>query len=1305
MPSKFECELFPFQKRAVAWMLGREGVILDNDGRLMDNNCRKVDLPSRFPVESCAYEVPTSSSDVLGTASMTHTALLHDNYKSMKGGILAEEMGLGKTVEVLALICVHPRAASPRKSNLEDSSVLYKIGSAEAALDVKMVKNSPRIYGISNARPHESPHRLYNVEYTQYDQFYKTPDQFQVRIPSEATPNVSLELEQCSATLIITPPAILDQWEREIRTHIPMFKVFVYQGMSKMQQLFERGVDTTAEKAGHSSDKIRSVLCSHDIVLTTYNVLSKEIHHAREIPDRATRSGNIYKRQRSPLVTLDWWRVVLDEAQMIESGVSNAAKVARLIPRQNAWAVSGTPVRKDAEDLRGLLIFLRIEPYAGSQRLWNRMVTCYPQVFQRIFNTLALRHTKETIRQEITLPPQKRMVVNMAFSQIEEQNYSQMLQELCDQLGVNRHGQPLSDHRSDNPAPAESIMRGWLTRLRQVCLHPEVGDRNHTNLGRSKAPRTVDQVLDVMMEQNETALLAEERNLLMSRIRRGQILEHAGNSQSALDIWERSLGDSQRLVHECRRQLSLLLGERHKFSEDGRPNDNPRSRESEEAERTLEGLDSKENEPLNMTVYRQRLRSMIDLEHLCTFFVANAYYQIRLRSSPPAASPVSDLGKKETEAYDRAKMLRKELLVESERKAERRMGMIRSSTTKATHIPAMKELSLRTTVSKAESICTRLDKLVHALNCQADLIKEMQDELRRLLYLPLVDQEDPQEVQGDEYETSTKQQDDLYVRVDVFRAVVSDRHEAVSGQKNNRIDNEMAKLLKDAEASSGHSPELLLKLAASRQHHKPSPELGSIKGLLSEMRELKTFLKTHVREGSTQGDSEATGVVSLYEIVQEMSRSQWKLSVALEKQSEIFTDTMNARLEYYRQLQRISDTVTPWEVDYTDTEREDILSDMQDRESKIIAQATTLKSKARYLMHLKEDASVKSSASTRLCVVCQCGFDRGLLTSCGHTYCGGCWQMWWKSHRTCPACKKKLWAYDLHQIAEKPQNLVAEEETLPRSRTSSRVSTPRPNGIYASVRTSVLDEIKNIEISQSYGTKVDTLTRHILWLRDKDPGAKSVIFSQYRDFLKLLKTVFVKAKIGCATIEEKDGITNFKTDASVECFFLHAQAQSSGLNLVEATHVFLCEPLLNYTIEIQAIARVDRIGQHSPTTVWMYIINGTVEKAIYELSIRRRLTHMGKVRSENGLRDGPGSHTDEQSLSDEFLEAANTRELQETATANLFSKGRDSAGDEVVAQSDLWKCLFSQHSREGGVEGEEALNRNAIAEIGDGSIG
>ena len=194
---------------------------------------------------------------------------------SLRGGILSEEMGLGKTVEVIALILMHRRPPHP---------------------------------------------------------------------PFVLDQNSGNQVRPTGATLIVTPPNLKSQWLSEMDQHAPGLRVMYYGGV---------------KRHGSSGDELVKELAEHDVVVTTYNVLQAEIHFATDPPQRAMRHERRHPRPKSPLVQLSWWRVCLDEAQQIESGVSAAAKVARTIPRVNAWGVTGTPIKDNVKDLWGLLLFLR----------------------------------------------------------------------------------------------------------------------------------------------------------------------------------------------------------------------------------------------------------------------------------------------------------------------------------------------------------------------------------------------------------------------------------------------------------------------------------------------------------------------------------------------------------------------------------------------------------------------------------------------------------------------------------------------------------------------------------------------------------------------------------------------------------------------------------------------------------------------------------------------------------------------------------------------------------------------------------
>jgi len=1028
------CRLYPFQNRAVRWLLQREGMEHLPNGKVIPRKQTSFEnLPDSFQEFTDVDGQRCFVSHLFMTVA-TDLSNWYDAGRHLKGGILAEEMGLGKTVELISLICLNRRP----------------IG-AQSGIDRDGLRES-------------------------------------------------------GATLIITPPAILEQWKQEIESHAPALRVFHYTGLQRHEKM--------------SDEELVQMIADHDIVLTTYNVLAREIHHAGDAPQRSLRYEKRFEPRKTPLVQISWWRVCLDEAQMIESGVSSAARVARLIPRENAWAVTGTPLRKDITDLFGLLLFLHYEPFCNSQDIWIRLYEDFKPVFKAIIGRIALRHSKDRIRNELRLPPQKRVVITIPFTAVEEQHYSHLYEQMCEECGLDATGAPLRDDWDpDSPATIEK-MRHWLTRLRQTCLHPEVAGSNRRALGTGNGPlRSVAEVLEVMIDQNDTLIRSEERALLLSQIRRGQLMENAHRRREALDIWQKALDRSSEIVQECRDQLQ---SEREKQ----RIN---RGTSVETSSDKDDGEEADKNSRIG--TYRQRLRAALEVQHICKFFTANAYYQIK--TDPNLTAPDSEeykaLEKCEVEAYEAAKLIRKEMLTDISRKVERHMSLIRekSKTKSFVHIPKMKPriyssgLEGRRLLEKFEDYC-------EAMNKHAAQYNEWRDAMVKLLLQSLIDQEEG-ELEGNEYETSTKHQEEMYVYMEALRAMFADRHDAITGQKNVLIAHEVKSGIIQAQKGEGPAPQLYLTLMNTRSKIKPDPQLSSLRGIISELRSLVTSLEWQESGGSSRARAELEIVNEVLSNASQMAAEQMKTISSLEKEVEMFRDTMNQRLEYYRQLQQISDTVAPYDEESVGKPlNEELYNAKLQNEATIDGKISALKAKRRYLIHLRDESGSEESA--RICVICQSSFEIGVLTVCGHKYCKDCLRMWWQQHRTCPTCKKHLKANDFHQITYKPRELLVQEEKTPTKLESER---SLKNSIYSDISSGVLREIKNIDLDGSFGTKIDTLARHIMWLRQHDPGAKSIVFSQYKNFLGVLASAFLRFKIGYSSVDSKDGIEKFKSDPSV----------------------------------------------------------------------------------------------------------------------------------------------------------------------------
>lgn len=1189
-----ETSLYPFQQRALDWLLRREGVQYNKIGRLVPISEDFLPTPISFRATVDAAGKPIYVSHLRG-AIISDLGSLNDSSHFLRGGILAEEMGLGKTVELIALMNHHKR-------QIPEGDV--------------------------------------------FDAYTGT------------------RVKPSGATLIISPPSLLDQWLSELERHAPELTVKMYSGIPSPSASKEAHEDATAEN-----------IMQYDVVLSTYAVLAREIHFAAPRPDRSLRHAKRHEARKSPLVQISWWRVCLDEAQMVESGVSNAATVARMIPRCNAWAVSGTPLRKDIQDLRGLLIFLRYEPFAGSKALWDRLDK---QTFCEIFGQIALRHTKDKIRSELQLPPQKRVVITVPFTAIEEQHYQEMLREMCEACGLDDEGRPLQgDWDPNNPTTIER-MRGWLMRIRQTCLHANVGKQNRRALGGRAPLRTVKDVLEVMIERNDTLKKSEAREYILSILRQGHVIANDGSketrSQDALPYYQRALDESLKWVEASREEL---VEEQRKLGKSATDKAETVGSDEEETATNMGRL----------PIIRKALRSFLELEHAAKFFMGTAYYQIK--SNEHLTSPDSDqfqrLEALETEWYEKAKMVRKELLKDTQNKAQKEMNKLNARNFyKFKRIDDLPDLG----GIEGAKIWDMMDDVCDRLRAQTAQLDKWRSNVVDILLLPLVDEDQGCDTTGDEYEDSTKVQDELYIYIMALRTLVADRNTLVNGLRDTLVNHELKAAKEQAQRKQGHAPELVLKLVGIREKLEPRGDTGSLKGVVASSRSLLSSLQWDADVGDKRAATEFAIVQQQFVRIQSIAAEEAKGITVLEKELEMFRGTMNLRLEFYRQLQHISDTVAPLKEVLDDQLDAEGLATYMDAETKRKERLDGLVRKETYLANLREENDGTTSQECRICLDT---FEMGVMVACGHKFCKECLSRWWQAHRTCPLCKVRFRAEDLTDIHLKP---TAREETpaqhQPASPSSSLTS---HTAIYSDISDSTLREIKMIDLNGSYGSKIDMIARHLLWIRKNAPGSKSIIFSQFGDFLDYLRGALTKWGIGCSSIHDKNGIARFKAIKDIECFLLDAKSNSSGLNLVNATYVFLCEPLINPAIELQAIARVHRIGQQRPTTVLMYLISDTVEEAIYEISVARRLAHMG--RSDSGSRSGSATPA----LLEKTIEAADSKEVEAAPLTTLLRKKGEG---EMVQSEDLWSCLFGKPHKKRSVVLNNEVNRHLRAEAADG---
>lgn len=166
----------------------------------------------------------------------------------------------------------------------------------------------------------------------------------------------------------------------------------------------------------------------------------------------------------------------------------------------------------------------------------------------------------------------------------------------------------------------------------------------------------------------------------------------------------------------------------------------------------------------------------------------------------------------------------------------------------------------------------------------------------------------------------------------------------------------------------------------------------------------------------------------------------------------------------------------------------------------------------------------------------------------------------------------------------------------------------------------------SIESSRE-STKVAALMQELHQIRKanekSDPSSlpvKSIVFSQWTSMLNIIQHSltkrghkFVRLDGSMSREERAQVINEFQTDPSICVFLISMKAGGLGLNLTQASRVFLLDPWWNPATEDQAIDRVHRIGQTREVVVVRFIIAGSVEERILALQEKKRQLACGAL--------------------------------------------------------------------------------------------
>lgn len=293
-------------------------------------------------------------------------------------------------------------------------------------------------------------------------------------------------------TLVVAPMSLLAQWQSEAEkaSKEGTLKSMVYYGAEKNADLLTLCSEANAENAP-------------DLIITSYGVVLSEFTQiASKGGDRATTRG---------LFSLNFFRVILDEAHNIKNRQAKTSRACYEITAEHRWALTGTPIVNKLEDLFSLVRFLRVEPW-NNFSFWRTFITVPFEskdfvraldVVQTVLEPLVMRRTKDMKTPDglplVPLPPKHVEIVDIELSKAERDVYEYVFTRAKRTFNAN--------------VEAGTVMKAFtsifaqILRLRQSCCHPVLVRHLSANADDEEAAAAADAAAGLADDMDLQALI------------------------------------------------------------------------------------------------------------------------------------------------------------------------------------------------------------------------------------------------------------------------------------------------------------------------------------------------------------------------------------------------------------------------------------------------------------------------------------------------------------------------------------------------------------------------------------------------------------------------------------------------------------------------------------------------------------------------------------------------------------------------------------------------------------------------------